>query len=303
MASPRSQGFSLEADLVFKTNLESAIKQYGSINDIPEAVLLQIVNDWQGTSDILFDEICARYGGPDMFGAGEYTARTMLQTGTTTATNIRDLMLFLNGMCSWVVTGGGSFGPESWQANAREYEATSRALVTLSVEIAKDPVTFGTNVAAEVERQYTLHNELLAKGDYAGAAQIAGTLYGNILSVVIPGEAAFAKLTQAAPEAVKVITAGRGTYVITAENFFEGAYWSPKVRRQLGLPKGDYHTFPSAVEGFAGEGRLTTTMGGDGKIYWKLEIPGSYGGKDGMFEFIRDSTGKINHRFFNTSEK
>jgi len=80
------------------------------------------------------------------------------------------------------------------------------------------------------------------------------------------------------------------------EDFFEGAYYSKKVRGQLKL--GDYHSFPEGVLAHADKGRLNIFTGGDGAVYQKLEIPGSYRGRKGIFEFIKDSSGEINHRPF-----
>jgi len=43
--------------------------------------------------------------------------------------------------------------------------------------------------------------------------------------------------------------------------------------------------------------------GGDGVVREMLKIPGEYRGKSGAFEFIKDSDGAINHRYFRpTSE-
>ncbi|ENS6714183.1 hypothetical protein GXJ94_002166, partial [Neisseria gonorrhoeae] len=39
-------------------------------------------------------------------------------------------------------------------------------------------------------------------------------------------------------------------------------------------------------------------VGGDNIVRHKLYIPGSYKGKDGNFEYIREADGKINHRLF-----
>lgn len=60
------------------------------------------------------------------------------------------------------------------------------------------------------------------------------------------------------------------------------------------------HGFPKSVEGFAAEGgAYSIKMGGDFKLYRWLTVKGSYGNATGTFEFIKDSKGMINHRFFN----
>ena len=61
-----------------------------------------------------------------------------------------------------------------------------------------------------------------------------------------------------------------------------------------------FHAFPKSVDGFATKfGQFSTNLGIDGKSYQWLEMSGSYGGKTGTFEYIKDSNGLINHRFFN----
>ena len=84
-----------------------------------------------------------------------------------------------------------------------------------------------------------------------------------------------------------------------ASKFFEGAYYSDKVNYQMSKGSGENHSFPDDVTMFSGDGIIKNIKGGDGNMYQKLIIPGEYNGKKGNFEFIKDETGKINHRFFN----
>ena len=58
------------------------------------------------------------------------------------------------------------------------------------------------------------------------------------------------------------------------------------------------HSFPRSVDAFEKDGVRFVKKGGDGKIYEHLHIKGSYRGKDGVFEYIKDSNGNITHRFF-----
>ena len=53
-----------------------------------------------------------------------------------------------------------------------------------------------------------------------------------------------------------------------------------------------------SVKAFEKEGVKMPLIGNDGRLYQKLEIPGWYKGYNGNFEFIKDSKGVINHRFF-----
>jgi len=82
----------------------------------------------------------------------------------------------------------------------------------------------------------------------------------------------------------------------TAEDFFAGTKYTGKVLGQM--KKGDFHAFPKSVEGFQGAGKVTTITGGDGVRRSMLKIPGDYRGRTGVFEFIKEADGTINHRLF-----
>ena len=43
--------------------------------------------------------------------------------------------------------------------------------------------------------------------------------------------------------------------------------------------------------------------GTDNSWYEHLDIPGSYKEKDGVFEFIKNNKGEINHRYFRIKEE
>ncbi len=83
---------------------------------------------------------------------------------------------------------------------------------------------------------------------------------------------------------------------INAGSFFNGTKYTDKVKQQSS--SGDYHSFPESVDGHSGEGTVTEFAGGDGVKRWKLEIPGNYRGSEGVFEYIRNPDGSINHRLF-----
>ena len=75
------------------------------------------------------------------------------------------------------------------------------------------------------------------------------------------------------------------------------AKYSPKVQGQM--QSGDYHAFPKEVDNFAGMGNRTPLVGGDGITRTKIELPGTYDGKQGHFEWIVEPDGvTINHRLF-----
>jgi hypothetical protein len=60
------------------------------------------------------------------------------------------------------------------------------------------------------------------------------------------------------------------------------------------------HAFPTSVEGFATKyGTWSKRIGADGRRYQWLQMRGSYGSQTGVFEFIKDAKGVINHMFLN----
>lgn len=62
---------------------------------------------------------------------------------------------------------------------------------------------------------------------------------------------------------------------------------------------GDYHSFPQSVRGFGANGEITRIIGEDKIVRTKVEIPGSYKGKYGIFEYIIEPNGvTCNHRLF-----
>jgi hypothetical protein len=83
---------------------------------------------------------------------------------------------------------------------------------------------------------------------------------------------------------------------VTAQNFFDGSQYTSKVLNQAA--SGDYHGFPQSVDAFSGEGTVTQIVGSDGVTRSMLTISGSYNGKTGVFEYIRNPDGTINHRLF-----
>ncbi len=69
------------------------------------------------------------------------------------------------------------------------------------------------------------------------------------------------------------------------------------------MQKGDLHSFPESVKGFQNQGTVKKISGGDGKTREQLEIPkthkdGSKTWVEGKFEFMKETNGSINHRFF-----
>jgi len=79
-------------------------------------------------------------------------------------------------------------------------------------------------------------------------------------------------------------------------DFFGNTTYTSKVLDDI--DRGDFHSFPESVKTFQKDGFITRLKGGDGIVREKLEIPGTYKGRKGNFEFIKEPNGEINHRLF-----
>ena len=60
----------------------------------------------------------------------------------------------------------------------------------------------------------------------------------------------------------------------------------------------DFHGFSEHVDAFGPYGNVYTKPGGDGQVRTWVEIPGSYKGYNGVFQYIIDYNGYCNHRLF-----
>ena len=170
------------------------------------------------------------------------------------------------------------------------------------------------NVAASVAAEAVENNAVETVWDIAnigvGAASFGYNISeGNYGSATIDGvgliydgiATALPFLPAGASAVIKVERATETTKnVIKAENFFDGAKYTQKVKIQAS--SGDYHSFPQSVDGFAKHGTVSKITGKDGVVRDKLEIPGSYRGKKGIFEYSREPNGNINHRLFVPNE-
>ena len=85
-------------------------------------------------------------------------------------------------------------------------------------------------------------------------------------------------------------------------NPLDGITYRPKVQRQMRrnarTAETEFHAFPESVRGFARPEHATTIVGGDGIKRTRVAIPGIYKGKRGVFEFIIEPDGSVNHRQF-----
>ena len=223
------------------------------------------------------------------------------------------------GPLKWLYTG-------DWNASDEVYDAAlGGAASTYGVRVA-DNVVVGSAAGAAT-------GAAVGAGVGAGVGAIggagvgavpgagAGAVAGGVGGAISGGVAALfsdpdASLGSSAVDgvisgAIDGVTAGVGTKFLTpgkaavcagddvarqAAHFFDDTRLTQKVLDQMRL--GDYHAFPRVVENFAENGAVRTIRGGDGVARDMLEIFGSYRGRDGVFEFIRESDGLINHRLF-----
>lgn len=93
-----------------------------------------------------------------------------------------------------------------------------------------------------------------------------------------------------------------GTRAIgSAKEFFEGASYSREVLGKMS--RNDFHSFSDLVTNYAELGTVTRVAGGDGVVRQLLEITGGYGSKNGVFQFLKEDSGVITHRFFKAEKR
>ncbi|PCI14998.1 MAG: hypothetical protein COB71_00150 [Thiotrichales bacterium] len=125
----------------------------------------------------------------------------------------------------------------------------------------------------------------LADGNFSDAGVYGAAAAADGLAIALPGIPGGASL------GVKAVKASK-----SESDFFKGTKYTDKVRKQM--QQGDFHSFPESVKAFQNTGKVSKLKGGDGVIRDKLEILGGYRGREGKFEFIKESNGNINHRLF-----
>lgn len=193
-----------------------------------------------------------------------------------------------------------------YQNQKEKLISQAKLIAAITAVITDKDVNVASEMAAEAVRWNALETAWDVANVGIGAASLGYNLKeGNYGAAFIDGvglvydglATAVPILPAGASTAIKV---GRGADtakdVVTASNFFDGASYTAKVKQQAA--SGDYHAFPQSVDGFAQHGTVTRIVGGDGITRYKLEIKGSYRGKAGVFEYIKNPDGSINHRLF-----
>ncbi|TYU41715.1 hypothetical protein FZW78_12395 [Listeria monocytogenes] len=94
----------------------------------------------------------------------------------------------------------------------------------------------------------------------------------------------------------------KGVSKVTSKNPLKDIKYTDKVKQQM--KQGDYHSFPEGVDAFGETGKITQISGGDKVVRTKVEIQGTYRGKEGVFEYIIEPDGvTVNHRLFKPNLK
>lgn len=129
-----------------------------------------------------------------------------------------------------------------------------------------------------------------------GLSPESAELVDASIGLVSVGGGAYVKSAKAVVGSTFTRSATKASSVKTQTSFFEGTRYTEKVKIQM--MKGDMHSFPESVRAFESDGKVTRIIGGDKIVRTKLSIPGTYKGRTGVFEFIKEPNGDINHRFF-----
>lgn len=166
-------------------------------------------------------------------------------------------------------------------------------------------------LVAIATNNYTAFNSLLTSNGSVNVSDIdgngtSGTLENGAHSTdwfVGPDGATFKNLQEANSYYSKLYGANGQAYFNlqssgnTTRNPLENIKYTDKVKAQM--QQGDYHSFPDSVDGMGGDGVITSITGGDDIVRTKIEISGSYMGKNGVFQYIVEPDGiTCNHRLF-----
>lgn len=131
---------------------------------------------------------------------------------------------------------------------------------------------------------------------FAGAAALANPATAN---TILTGAADIAMGDAIGGASLAMGAGALAKGAEAAKDFFSGTKYTEKVLGQM--KQGDFHAFPESVKAFQESGTVKQITGGDGVAREMLSIPGGYKGREGAFEFIKESDGSINHRKFEPS--
>ena len=148
---------------------------------------------------------------------------------------------------------------------------------------------FAVEVAKQTGAGYLLGVVADSISQYAAFGQVDVSMAANSNAAIAGGAAGL--LSGAVSGTVRAWTIAKAS-----KDFFAGTKYTEKVVQQMS--KDDFHAFPESVKAFQESGKVSKIKGGDGVVREKLEIPGEYRGREGVFRFIKEADGSINHRQF-----
>jgi filamentous hemagglutinin len=255
-----------------------------------------------GTKEV----IEALYGKPNADDLSESEKQTVSQLVTLAGGIVGAIV---SGSISGAITAGG--------ASKNTAENNDESILLMSPEYVQAAVTQAIDDVTKNKTSDQISDHLLALGEGDGFEGPApATAFVNawtefMLGQAVGGVAGFAigsaLVRVGVSEAVAGIVgmdgvplASKGINAV-ADDFFAGTNYTDKVLNQINT--GDLHAFPEGVTTFQGAGQVTKITGGDGVVRDMLTIPGEYRGKEGVFEFIKESDGSINHRLFNPDSR
>ena len=131
------------------------------------------------------------------------------------------------------------------------------------------------------------------------AHQLGGgtVILGETCAAYLGAEAVASKFAASTQKA----TVCSSNKVTVNSNPLSNIQYTDKVLNQATLD--DFHGFPECADAFGADGVVTKITGGDGIVRTKVEISGSYKGKDGVFQYIIEPDGvTCNHRCFVSNE-
>ena len=209
-------------------------------------------------------------------------------------------MAVLNGIGKSVMTGlcGGDAGDmtAAFMEGVIEGAAMGMLFCAVAAVLATSMLTvMMAHTAASSVVSIVLAIYSVSEGDYLNAL-----VYGAVAAAGIIGVCRWYKVTyQIDYVGEKGIARFAGGENLETKNPLADIQYTDKVKSQMEL--GDYHSFSKYVDRFGANGNITNIIGGDGIVRIKVEIPGSYRGRDGVFQYIIEPDGSTcNHRLFVT---